>query len=270
MGYKKTKGTEMMKQTVMAQIVVRVGVATWLLVASSAVAATTLESATTPTQSSAGDAASGALAPIELDLPEPMFVGTPRDIRSDNLEKPTGKARAPFMAPEGIVNLADGRPVDSSDPMPIIGELELITDGDKEAGEGFFVELGPMTQWVRIDLERPCEVFAVVVWHYHMQARVYRDVVVTLSDNPEAILDATDPDNILFNNDHDNSSGLGVGDDREYVETYEGRLIDAHGARGRYLHLYSRGSTGSDENHYIEVEVYGRPLEEKTATDEHG
>ena len=63
----------------------------------------------------------------------------------------------------------------------------------------------------------------------------------------------------IFNNDHDNSSGLGLGQDKEYWETYEGKLIDAKGVVARYVRLYSKGSTADDQNHYTEVEVYGLP-----------
>jgi hypothetical protein len=63
----------------------------------------------------------------------------------------------------------------------------------------------------------------------------------------------------LYNNDYDNSAGLGVGNDKEYFENYEGRLIDAKGAKGRYVRLYSNGSTYSALNRYTEVEVYGLP-----------
>jgi len=62
----------------------------------------------------------------------------------------------------------------------------------------------------------------------------------------------------LFNNDHDNSAGLGIGKDKEYIETYMGKLVDAKGVKARYIRLYSNGSTGSDMNHYIEVEVFGK------------
>ena len=63
---------------------------------------------------------------------------------------------------------------------------------------------------------------------------------------------------IVFNNDHDNSAGLGIGSDKEYIETNKGKLIDAKGIKGRYIRLYSNGSAGSDMNHYIEVEVFGQ------------
>ena len=195
--------------------------------------------------------------PLSIELPKPMFVGTPKNIRSDNLEKPRGTKRPAFYAPEGTKNVALGKPVSSSDEEPIIGEISQITDGDKEAVDGSYVELGFDLQHVQVDLEAKHKIYAIVVWHYHQQARVYHDVVVQLADDPDFILNVR----TLFNNDHDNSSGLGVGKDKEFFDTYEGKLVDAEGAEAQYVRLYSKGSTSNDMNHYIEVEVYGKPLD---------
>ena len=162
------------------------------------------------------------------------------------------------MAPPGTANVALGKPVTSSDPEPIIGELEQITDGDKEASDGSYVELGPMVQYVTIDLEDMYEIYAVVIWHYHMQSHIYFDVVVQVADDPDFITNVR----TLFNNDIDNSAGLGVGKDMHYSETNEGKLIDAKGVKARYVRLYSSGNTSDDLNRYIEVSVYGKPVEE--------
>jgi len=208
---------------------------------------------TTVTQS-AGPA---KMVPIEIVLPKPMFVGTPQDTKVPNLEKPLGKARPPFLAPAGTTNAALDKPVASSDEEPIIGEIEMITDGDKEAADGSYVELGPFVQHVTIDLEAMHEIYAIVIWHYHKQARVYFDVVVQVADDPDFITNVR----TLFNNDIDNSAGIGVGEDMHYTETNEGKLFDAKGVKARYVRLYSNGNTSNDLNHYIEVAVYGKPVE---------
>jgi len=193
---------------------------------------------------------------VEIALPKPMFVGTPQNILIPNLEKPLGKPRPPLMAPAGTVNLALNKGITGSDEEPIIGEIEMITDGDKEAGEGSYVELGPFLQYITVDLGQKSEIFAVLAWHFHKQPRVYKDVVVQLSNDRDFITDVV----TIFNNDHDNSAGLGVGSDVHYIETFEGRLINAKGHKAQFVRLYSNGNTGSDMNHYIEVEVYGRPI----------
>jgi len=196
------------------------------------------------------------MVPIDIELPKPMFVGTPQNTRVPNLEKPLGKPRPPFLAPAGTTNAALEKPVASSDEEPIIGEIEMITDGDKEAADGSYVELGPFVQNITIDLEATHEIYAIVLWHYHKQARVYFDVIVQVADDPDFITNVR----TLFNNDVDNSAGIGVGEEMHYTETNEGRLIDAEGLKARYVRLHSNGNTSNDLNHYIEVEVYGKPV----------
>jgi hypothetical protein len=196
------------------------------------------------------------LTPMEIGLPKPMFAGTPQDVRTLNLEQPRGGPRPPFLAPVGTTNVALGKPVSSSDPPPVIGSLSAITDGDKEAIDGSFVELSPGPQHVTIDLQERCEIYAVLVWHYHRWPRAYFDVVVQVSDDPAFKTTVK----TIFNNDIDDSLGLGAGRDLSYVETYEGKLMEGKGAQGRYVRLFSNGNTHDDLNHYTEVEVYGRPL----------
>ena len=193
---------------------------------------------------------------LRLQLPKPMFIGTPRNINSPNLEKVTGKSRGPFYVPAGTQLLSLNKPVTASDTQPVIGEVGYVTDGEKSGEDGYFVEFGPGKQYVQIDLKAPYELHAVLIWHYHSQARVYRDVVVQVSEDKDFVSGVT----AIFNNDHDNSSGLGAGRDKEYIETSEGRLIDPRGTRARYIRLWSNGNTSNDMNHYVEVEVYGTPV----------
>ena len=42
---------------------------------------------------------------LKLKLPKPMFIGTPTNIKSPNLEAVTGKPRPPFYVPKGTVLL---------------------------------------------------------------------------------------------------------------------------------------------------------------------
>jgi len=193
---------------------------------------------------------------LKLQLPKPMFIGTPTNIKSPNLEVITGKPRGPFMVPTGTKLLSLKRPVKASDMQPVIGEMEMVTDGEKEGGDGYFIELGPGKQWVQIDLGASYAIHAILAWHYHSQARVYRDVIVQVSDDKDFLKGVQ----TVFNNDHDNTSGLGLGKDKEYIEVAEGRLFDPKGGKGRYVRLYSNGNTTNDLNHYVEIEVYGTPL----------
>jgi hypothetical protein len=192
---------------------------------------------------------------LNTKLPPPVFVGTPVPINVPNLEPPLKGKRSPFYVPAGTTNLAAKKRVSASDNSPITGTLDLATDGDKTADEGSWVELGPGKQWVQIDLAKSANIYAILVWHFHAQARVYRDVVVQVSDDPSFKSGVT----TVFNNDAHNELGLGAGKDLNYVETYQGKLIDSHGTKGRYVRLYSNGNTANKLNDYIEVEVWGKP-----------
>jgi hypothetical protein len=218
-----------------------------------AVAAAAEDAAAKPGLSAAG---SPGTQPLELKLPKPLFVGTPKNIMSTNLEQPLAGKRPVYQVPAGTTLLSAGQPVTSSDAAPVLGTLDLVTDQDKEGGGGCMVELMSGKQYVQIDLGGMAHLAAVVVWHFHQEARVYRDVVVQVAEDPDFISGVV----TLFNNDDDNSSGLGAGKDKEYLETHEGKLLDGKGAKGRYLRLYSNGNTSNDLNHYIEVEAYGKPV----------
>lgn len=193
---------------------------------------------------------------LRITYPHPMYVGTPKDLVVDRLEKPEEISTPYLLVPDGTGNLALDRLVECSDQYPIMGEPELITNGDKEATDGSYIELDVGPQHITIDLEEPCTLYAIAFWHYHKKARVYHDVVVQVADDPDFIVNVT----TLFNNDHDNSLGLGVGEDPHYIENYRGRLIDARGIIGQYVRLYSQGNTDNQMNHYIEVEVHGKPV----------
>ena len=202
------------------------------------------------------------LVPLEIKLPRPLFQGTPKNIKqSPTMEKYNEKPRPAFLAPPGCTNLAQNKKVTSSDMAPVVGELNLVTDGDKEGADGSFVELGPGTQWVQIDLGAASEIYAFVVWHYHAEGRVYHDVVIQVANDPDFIENVK----TVFNNDFDNTSGLGLGKNLEYIDDYRGKLIDARNdkkepVKGRYVRLYSKGNTSNDMNHYVEVDVYGKAV----------
>ncbi|MEI8289312.1 MAG: hypothetical protein WCH99_07550, partial [Verrucomicrobiota bacterium] len=91
---------------------------------------------------------------LETKLPNPLLVGTPVPVNIPNLEPKLNGKRPDFMVPVGTVNLAKGKKVTASDKDPVVGTLDLITDGDKEGDEGSWVELSPNKQWVQIDLEK--------------------------------------------------------------------------------------------------------------------
>jgi len=196
----------------------------------------------------------GSELPLVIEFPPELIEGTPKAMNVPNLVYPPEQPPV-FYVPQGTALLSKGKNVTSSDDNPIIGSLDLITDGDKQAGEGYFVELVEGLQWVQIDLEKAAAIHAIWLWHYHSQRRAYHDVIVQISDDPAFKTGVT----TVYNNDYDNSAKFGVGSDNPYVETRFGLLVDGKGTKGRYVRLYSNGNTSNEMNHYIEVEVYGIP-----------
>jgi len=194
------------------------------------------------------------LVPAPIELPKPGQEGTPPNFNIPNLEKPSNKPRAPFLVPPDVTNVAKGKKVTSSEKDPLVGDLTMITDGDTEQVEGNDVELGPGVQWIVIDLASPQEIYGILFWHY-FQPRVYYSVIVQTADD-EAFKQNVQT---WFNNDINNKAGLGAGKNLNYIETYEGKLVDTKGVKARYVRLYSAGNNANALNHYVEVEVFGRP-----------
>lgn len=194
--------------------------------------------------------------PLATELPKPVIIGTAQPVNVANLEPIRAGKRPDFLVAASAKNLAAGKEVTSSATEPLLGDFEMITDGDKDSVEGSYVELPGGTQWIQIDLGQESLLDAILVWHFHAQARVYLGVVVQASNDPDFISGVT----TLYNNDLKNLVGQGAGKDFNYVDTYEGRLIDAKGVRARYVRLYSQGNTANSLNHYIEVEVWGTPV----------
>ena len=205
--------------------------------------------------------ANNNLEPIPLDLPRAKLGGTPKNLPPGTHIKMDGNSspRELFFAPKGVKNVALKKSVISSDMEPVYGTLDLITNGDKEANDYSYVELGPNIQWVQIDLGSQFTIYAITIWREHRDPRVYKDVVVQVSDDKDFITNAL----IVFNSDIDNSAGLGIGKDWEFFETYEGQLIDCKGIKARYVRFYANGNTVDDLNRYTEVEVYALPVELK-------
>jgi hypothetical protein len=215
-------------------------------------------SSTAFTTSAAPAAPAGDLEEIKPTYPKPAFQGTPvppGDV--PNLEAPVGedKVQKTFMAPKGTTNLALNKKVTSSDVAIVIPSpdgLKLITDGDATSDDGCFVELAPGPQWVQIDLEAEATIHKILAWHFHKQAVIVKGVVVQVSNDPEFKTGVT----TLYNSDLENACGQGVGPDKAWVQTNHGRFFDGKATKGRYVRLWSNGSTYDDFNRYIEVSVY--------------
>ena len=210
-----------------------------------------------PTVGPAAATPSTGTRELKLELPRPLFISTPMNIKLKFRPRIPNR-RIVVPAGEEVWNVARGKRVTSSDSEPIIGDLDMIADGDKSGRDGSYVELGPGRQWVQIDLRGKYDIYVIVLWHYHAMGRVYKDVIVQVADDADFIRNVE----TVFNNDHDNSSGIGVGKDWQYLEEFRGEAIQFHPSEpvtARYVRFYSNGNSTNDLNHYTEVEIWGRP-----------
>ena len=191
---------------------------------------------------------------VQTSFPPVLCEGTPRPVPKLPLPiDPMPTAEPIAHAQRGYRNLAAGKHVTSSD-QPIVGSLPFITDGVKNVGEGYVVELAEGPQWVQIDLARDSRIDLIWIWHRSgMDLMVFNDVIIEISNDPEFKQGVRQ----VFNNDYDKSSGRGLGKDLPYMESRYGKPIQVGGLHGRYVRCYSNGCSWNQMNSYTEIEVFG-------------
>ena len=182
--------------------------------------------------------------------------GYPRGLKPPHLREEV--KRPAFMVPVGTVNLALYRPVTCSDPEPVTGDPDQVTDGIKKSDAFDYLEFGPGLQWVQVDLGETHTLYAVAVWHYYKNAIIYNDVIVRVSEDPEFATGVV----TLFNNDHDNSSGLTAGKDTAFYSRWWGEIADARGkdmagTQARYVRVYSATGMEGEPVRFVELAAYG-------------
>lgn len=146
----------------------------------------------------------------------------------------------------GLTNVALGGNVTTNDSSPLW--LSRVNDGRV----GDYCDLNDGAKYVQIDFGKSYDITKVNIWHYFEDARTYHDVVIQLSNDPTF----TTGVHTVFNNDRDNSLGLGAGTDNEYVETPNGKRIRFDAINARYLRVWSRGNTVNIYNHVVEIQAF--------------
>ncbi len=202
---------------------------------------------------------------VELDLGltvDSVTQATPgysRGLTPPHLRKETGKKRPAFMVVRGLKNLALYKPVSSKEEETVIGDIDQINDGIKKSDEFNYVEFGPSIGWVEIDLKEKYAVHAIVIWHYYRNAVIYNDVIVQVADDAAFSRKVM----TLFNNDHDNSAGLGKGRDKAFYSRWWGEIVDARGrdhkgVRARFVRVYTGTGMEEEPPRFVEINVYGK------------
>lgn len=126
-----------------------------------------------------------------------------------------------------------------------------VTDGIIDSN--LTIDIGT-TQYLTFDLGSEKSINALQVWRNWAGGRTFRDVVYQISNDPTFATNVT----TVYNNDANNSLGLGTGSSSEFAETGGGHLVSFTPVQGRYVRLYSNGSSAGVNNEYAEVKVFGR------------
>src|SRR5580704_5840068 len=104
---------------------------------------------------------SSKLVPLKLDLPSPVFAGTPKDApKGVDIEPTPTQPPPPLMVHADVHNLAPSAQIYCSDKGVSAANLAKITDGNKKADEDAIVLLRKGLQWVQFDLGSAQEIYA--------------------------------------------------------------------------------------------------------------
>ncbi|MGG3926983.1 hypothetical protein ABET51_13380 [Metabacillus fastidiosus] len=164
-------------------------------------------------------------------------------------EHQTDKENPPIN--DSVKNIALGKVPTSGS---FIQNSGRITDGQTN-DTAQYTGLDKGLQWMQLDLGGIYNIDRVRLWHYFGDHRIYKDVIVQLSNNADFSSGVT----TVFNNDSDNSAGFGIGSDLEYRETVDGKEIIFDPVKARYVRFWSNGSLQNVWNHYVEAEIFGVP-----------
>ncbi len=193
----------------------------------------------------------GRVEEQEMTVVAPIFAEEPRHFDQWGIPGVPSRVKE-VRVPAKVSLISSQLKVTSSNPEPI-GELSLITDGDKRFDDGFYVDLLPGSQWIQLDLGASREIWLIWTWMFFKHPVIYRDVIIQISDDPEFKVSRT-----VYNNDRTNRCGHGAGTEEPYVDTNNGHPVSVNGIQGRYVRLYSNGRNIDDTNQWTEVEIYGR------------
>ena len=92
---------------------------------------------------------------LKIQFPPPHSSGTPKEIKSDNLEPDPGpgKFRPPIMVePEYAKKLTTEDTKVTTSEEAVTGENEYVVDGDKTPDATSMLQLPGGVQWVQLDL----------------------------------------------------------------------------------------------------------------------
>lgn len=175
--------------------------------------------------------------------------------QTDSTGAAIGAAEQVFVGnTAGSQNVALGKPVTFSGSTS--QSVAYANDGDASSSGRWVGVNAAGKGWMQIDLGAKVTVSQIKLWQHFGDSRTYHDVVVQLSNDPSFAAGKTVT---VFNNDADNSSGLGAGTDPEYAETAAGRSIHVDDVSARYVRFWANGNTVNPYDSWVEAQVFQAP-----------
>lgn len=150
-----------------------------------------------------------------------------------------------------LVNYAKNKVITSNGTL---SNPRYATDGVSN-NQQQLTSIGTGLKYMTIDLGKQISLGQIKIVRNISGPRTYKDLIVQSSKTADFSSGVT----TVFNNDKDNSAGLGIGLDAEYVEVAEGRTISCTTSDVRYIRVYSNGSNVDADNQFAEVEALGYP-----------
>ena len=207
----------------------------------------------------------------EVVAPEPVVVG--------NEDVVLTYTYARRERPSGVSNIAQGKPAqarwakDGSSAENGKRPASITVDGDKSASS--YAQFGSAgkdeASYLQVDLGGLYELKAedgsyenvVRLWRYWQDSRTYAGTVIVASEL--GTFEEGDRE-VIYNSDAANFLGFGEGTDPTYVESASGHGISvAKSVKARAIRVYGHGSDKNKDNHVVELEVYGEPVEDERA-----
>ncbi|MFD2334317.1 fibronectin type III domain-containing protein [Cohnella sp. GCM10020058] len=185
----------------------------------------------------------------------------------DNANNYSGLSNVIQVVMESTINVAKNKSVTSNGTASNNVPLSILTDGVTARDQYALIGVSTGPKWVQVDLGQAFGIKKINIrndWGASADTyRTGRDHVVQVSNDPNFATGVT----TVFNNDQDNSSGLGVGTDAEYQEPADGsgKTITLSSAiNARYVRFSANGhvrvnQTYNAVNTPVEIEVYADP-----------
>ena len=133
--------------------------------------------------------------------------------------------------------------------------LTQIFDGNKANSEysHFSSDTTRVSSYLQFDLGDVYNLSEIKMWRYADGSRKYTNTIILIAEEENF-----DTYEVIYNSDSENVHGLGLeANDEDYVEEPAGKAFSINHINARYVRMYMYGNTAGNQNHVIEVEVYG-------------